>query len=78
MIKIESVERIRKRYHREWLLIGVDQFDPRTQAPLRGRLLVHSPHRDVIYDRMVKTKGLTLAIYSDKTLPHDYAIAFRA
>jgi len=72
------INQIRKRFHREWLLIGVDQLDPRTQEPLRGRLLAHSPHRDEIYDRLVKAKGLTVALYSDRQLPQGYAVAFRA
>jgi hypothetical protein len=70
------IERIRKRFRREWLLIAVDELDSRTQEPRKGRLLAHSPHRDEIYDRMVKAKGLTMALYSDTTLPQGYAIAF--
>lgn len=77
-MKSEPIEQIRKRFHREWLLIAADRVDPRTQAPIRGRLLAHSPYRDEIYDRLTKAKGLTLALYSDKTLPHGYAVAFRA
>ena len=74
----QPIHRIRKRFHREWLLIGVDQLDPQTQEPLRGRLLAHSPHRDEIYDRLVKAKGLSIALYSDTQLPQGYAVAFRA
>ena len=77
-MKSEPVNRLRKRFHREWLLIAVDRLDPKTQAPLRGRLLAHSPHRDEIYDRLVKAKGLSVAVYSETTLPQGYAVAFRA
>jgi hypothetical protein len=77
-MKSRSVETIRKQFHREWLLIAVDRADPRTQVPLRGRLLAHSPHRDEIYERLATAKGLTVALYSDKLLPHGYAVAFRA
>lgn len=76
-MKSQPIDYIRKRFHREWLLIGVDRLDPRTQVPLRGHLLAHSPHRDEIYDRLVKAPGLTVALYSEKTLPHGYAVAFR-
>ena len=31
-----------------------------------------------IYDRLVSAKGLAVAIYSEKTLPQGYAVAFRA
>ena len=72
------ITQIRKQFHREWLLIAVDRLDPRTQIPLRGRLLAHSPHRDEIYDRLTTAKGLAVALYSDTTLPQGYAVAFRA
>jgi len=77
-MKNEMIDRIRKRFRREWLLVAVDKMDPRTQVPLRGRLLAHSPHRDEIYDRSVKTKGLAVVLYSDKNLPQGYAVAFCA
>ena len=77
-MRSQPIARIRKRFRREWLLIVVDRLDPRTQVPLEGRLLAHSPHRDEIYERLTKAKGLTLALYSDTTLPQGYAVAFRA
>jgi hypothetical protein len=77
-MKSQPIDRIRKRFRREWLLFAVDRLDPRTQEPRSGRLLAHSPRRDDIYDRLVKAKGLTVAIYSEKTLPQGYAVAFRA
>lgn len=76
--KSQLIDRIRGRFHREWLLIAVDHVDPRTQEPIRGRLVAHSPRRGDIYDRLVKAKGLTVAVYSEKTLPQGYAVAFRA
>ena len=77
-MKPQRIETIRKRFRREWLLIAVDRVDPRTQVPIRGRLLAHSPHREEIYDRLAKAKGLALALYSETTLPQGYAVAFRA
>jgi len=74
----QPIERIRKRFRREWLLVAVDRLDPRTQAPLSGRLLAHSPRRDEVYKRLVSARGLACVLYSDKTLPHGYAVAFRA
>ena len=78
LMKNEPFDRLRKRFHREWLLIAVDRVDPKTQVPLSGHLLFHSPHRDEIYNRLVKGRGLTVAVYSEKTLPQGYAVAFRA
>jgi len=77
-MKSRPIDQIRKRFRREWLLIAVDRLDPRTQVPIRGRLLAHSPHRDEIYHRLAKARGLTLALYSDGHLPQGYAVAFRA
>jgi len=77
-MKNQLIAQIRNRFRREWLLIAVDRLDPRTQVPIRGRVLAHSPHRDEIYDRLAKTKGLTVVLYSEKTLPQGYAVAFRA
>jgi len=75
----QPIQAIRRRFRREWLLVAVDRVEPRTQVPLSGRLLAHSPHRDEIYDRLVKaTRALTVVIYSEHTLPHGYAVAFRA
>jgi len=77
-MKSKPIQDIRKRFRREWLLIRADRIDPRTQVPLSGRLLAHSPHRDEVYDRLVRSKGLTFVLYSDMSLPHGYAVAFRA
>ncbi|MBI4598364.1 MAG: hypothetical protein HY737_08205 [Candidatus Omnitrophica bacterium] len=78
MKKSESIEQIRRRFRREWLLVGVDRLDPHTQVPLRGRLLAHSPHRNEMYDRWTDVKELSVVLYSEKTLPQGYAVAFRA
>jgi len=77
-MKSQPIERIRKRFHREWLLVSVDRMEPRTQVPVSGRLLAHSPRRDEIYKRLVNARGLTCVLYSDKRLPHGYAVAFCA
>jgi len=78
MMMSRTIEQIRKPFRREWLLIAVDRLNPRTQVPLSGRLLAHSPHRDEIYSRLVTAKGLTFVLYSEKALPQGYAVAFRA
>ena len=77
-MKNQPIEQIRRRFHREWLLVAVDRLDSRTQVPLSGRLLAHSPRRDDVYNRLVSARGLTCVLYSDKTLPQGYAVAFRA
>lgn len=73
-----SIDQLRRRFKKEWLLVTVGRLDPRTQIPLTGTVVAHSPHRDEIYSRLVKAKGLSMVIYSEKALPHGYAVAFRA
>jgi hypothetical protein len=76
MPRSESIERIRKRFQREWLLIAIDKLDEATTTPLTGRLIAHSPHREDIHDTMLRRKGLALITYSDDCLPAGYAVAF--
>jgi len=70
------IERIRRRYRREWLLIAVDELDEATTTPVRGRLLAHSKDRDAIYDRLLRMRvRLPLVTYSEDTPPKGYALA---
>lgn len=75
-MKSQSIEKIRKRFQREWLLIAVDRLGPRTQVPISGRLLAHSPNRERIHEEMLRKKGFALVTYSDDKLPAGYATAF--
>lgn len=73
----ESIDAIRRRYRREWLLIEVHQLDQATTTPTSGRLLAHSKDRDAIYDRLLRTRvRLPLVTYSADTPPKGYAVAF--
>ena len=72
----QPIEALRRRFHREWLLIAVDRVDPATTTPQRGRLLAHSPHRDELYAKERRVRGLTLTVYSDDRLPQGFAAAF--
>ena len=72
----QSIEGLRRRFHREWLLIAVDEIDQATTTPRRGRLLAHSPHRDELYAKERSVRGLTLTVYSDDHLPQGFAAAF--
>ena len=75
-MKPEPIEKIRKRYKKEWLLISVDKMDDARTVPLTGRLLAHSPRRDDIDGRALKAKGLTMSLFSEKNLPRGYELAF--
>ena len=72
----QQIEGIRKHFHREWLLIAIDEMDEATTTPLRGRLLAHSPHRDEIDRASIKYPKPALVVFSEDTFPPGYAAAF--
>ena len=74
--KSELIEKIRKKFHREYLLIAVDKVDEKTTTPLTGRLIFHSPHRDEVYKKMMKHRGLDFFVYSEDSFPKGMAAAF--
>ena len=71
-----SIEQIRRRYTREWLLIAIDEMDDATTTPQRGRLLVHSPHRDEVDRASIRYPKPALVVFSEDTFPPGYAAAF--
>jgi len=77
-MKSEKIEEIKKRFHREWLLITVDKIDEATTTPVSGRLIAHSPHRDEIYQMLLKPPKVKklLIEYSEDSFPDGYAAAF--
>ena len=74
-MRAEPIEKIRKRYHKEWLLIAVDSTDPETNTPLTGRLLAHSQRRADLLKRYMTYKGLAMLDFSDNP-PEDVAYIF--
>ena len=80
-MRSQKIEKIKKQYHREWLLISVDKVDESTTTPISGRLIAHSPHRDEIYQKLMefskrKSALKVLVEYSEDALPKGYAAAF--
>ena len=75
-MKILTIDHIRRRYNREWLLIAVEKMDKATTTPLRGRLLAHSPHRDEVDRASIKYPKPALVVFSEDTFPPGYAAAF--
>ncbi|OGX46531.1 MAG: hypothetical protein A3G38_04635 [Omnitrophica WOR_2 bacterium RIFCSPLOWO2_12_FULL_51_8] len=77
-MKTEKIEAIKKRFHREWLLIELDKVDESTTTPISGRLLFHSPHRDEVYSRLLslRRRKAVLVENSADSLPKGYAAAF--
>ena len=74
----QKIANIKKRYHREWLLIAVNKVDEATTTPLSGKLLMHSPHRDEVYRRLlsIPRRRNFLVEFSEDALPRGYAAAF--
>lgn len=73
---IQPIEKLRRRFPHEWLLIVVDRFDRRTTTPLTGRLLAHSKLRDPLEHQAAHTRGLVCLVYGSDRLPEGYAAAF--
>lgn len=71
-----NIQKMRKKFRREWLLIRVDEMDESTTMPLKGHILAHSKDRDEIYQKMLRYKRNTYLTYSEDTLPKGYAVAF--
>ena len=70
------IQNIRKRYHRQWLLIAIEEVDKDTTTPLRGRLLAHSPHRHEIDRASIKYPRPALVIFSEDRFPPGFVAAF--
>ena len=75
-MKSMPIDRIRRRYKREWLLIAIEKMDEATTTPRRGRLLVHSPHRDEVDRASIKYPKPALVVFSEDTLPPGYTVVF--
>jgi hypothetical protein len=75
-MKSQKIDDIRKQFHHEWLLIGVDQMDETTTTVLAGHLLAHSPSYDEIYKIADKYPGQHLMTVYSEDWPEDLAAAF--
>ena len=75
-MKTIEIQKLRKRFRHQWLLLAVDKMDKLTTTPLKGRVLAHSKDRDEIYQKMLRYKHNTYLTYSEDNLPKGYAVAF--
>jgi hypothetical protein len=77
-MKTEKITTIKKRFHREWLLIAVNKVDESTTTPISGRLIFHSPHRYEVYQKLLSLhqRQNLLVENSADSLPKGYAAAF--
>lgn len=72
--KIDDIEKIKKRFPKEWLLIADYEVD-KVDRLLRGRVIAHSKKRDEIYQKQMKIKG-PLAIEYSGPIPKDLVVMF--
>ena len=75
-MKSQPIDQIRKRFRREWLLVGIDRMDEATTTPVTGHLLAHSPRRHEIYARSRRYPRPALVVYSEDDFPKGFAAAF--
>ena len=69
----EPIEEIQKRFHDEWLLIRVVDFDRKRTLALTGKLIAHRKKREDLYSLERKhIKTLTLVTHTGERT--DYAI----
>lgn len=72
--KIENIEKIKKKYKRQWLLIADYETD-NVGHLIRGRVIAHSKKRDDIYKKQMKYKR-PLAIRYSGPIPKDLVVMF--
>ena len=65
---------ILKKYKGQWLLIEYSALDENLNV-VAGRVLAHSPNKDDIYAKLIKTKGKNVAIEYAGKLP-EVAVMF--
>ena len=73
--KSQIIEKLKKRFKRQWLLIKPTKIDP-ANRPITGILLAHSKSRDEIYHLAKKIKEHIYITFSEDRLPKGYAVAF--
>ena len=69
-----KMQEIVKQYKHEWLLIEYTRLDDNLSV-VEGRVIAHSPSKERIYARLLKTKGKNVAIEFAGKLP-EIAVMF--
>ena len=67
---LEEIERLKKLYKGEWLLLTDCKID-RKSVPIKGILVAHSKDRNEIYSKLKDYSGNLCIEYSGE-LPEDY------
>lgn len=70
-----EIEKIKKKYKNEWLLIKITMADDKDQ-PIEGEVLLHSKSRDEVYEAQKDLKDDLYITYSGELPKKDFAVAF--
>ena len=70
-----EIEKIKKKYKNEWLLIKVTKADEKDQ-PIEGDVVVHSKSRDEIYEAQKGINNDFYITYSGELPRKGFAVAF--
>ena len=70
-----EIEKIRRKYKNEWLLIKITITDDQDR-PIEGEVLVHSKNRDEIYEAQKNLKEYLYITYSGEMPKKGFAVAF--
>jgi hypothetical protein len=70
-----EIEKIKKKYRDEWLLIKITVADEKDQ-PIEGEVLLHSKSRDEVYEAQKDLKGDLYITYSGELPKKGFAVAF--
>ena len=68
-----EIEKIKKKYRNEWLLIKVTKADEKDQ-PVEGDVIVHSKSRDDIYEAQKGIKNDVYITYSGELPKKGFAL----
>jgi hypothetical protein len=70
-----NIEKLKKRYKNEWLLIKITKTD-KQDRPVKGEVLLHSKNRDEIYEAQKNRKEYLYIVYSGEMPKKGFAVAF--
>ncbi|MBM4334031.1 MAG: hypothetical protein FJ117_22910 [Deltaproteobacteria bacterium] len=70
-----EIEKIKKKYKDEWLLIKITVADDKDQ-PIEGEVLLHSKSRDEVYEAQKDLKDDLYITYSGELPKKGFAVAF--
>ena len=70
-----EIQKIRRKYKDQWLLIKVTAADEKDQ-PTEGEVILHSKNRDEIYEAQKNLKEYLYVTYSGVMPKKGFAVAF--